>query len=59
MIIYIFCRESAYIGPNISGSSLIEETKQLKLKNKIKYYNLENDDLFGKPLSTKWEKIEK
>jgi len=27
------------------------------MNSKIIHYNLENDDLFGKPLSTKWEKI--
>jgi len=58
-IIYIFCRQSVYLGPNISVNSLIEETKQLKLKEKIKLYNLENDYLFGRPLSRKWEELEK
>ncbi|CAI6361930.1 unnamed protein product [Macrosiphum euphorbiae] len=48
---------SIYIGPNVSGRSLIEESKQSKMNKKIIHYNLENDDLFGKPLSTKWEKI--
>ncbi|XP_022174799.1 uncharacterized protein LOC111036859 [Myzus persicae] len=50
---------SVYIGPNVSGRSLIEESKQLKINDKIKLYNLENDDLFGRPLSSKWEKFKK
>ncbi|XP_060876252.1 uncharacterized protein LOC132949399 isoform X3 [Metopolophium dirhodum] len=50
---------SIYIGPNVSGRSLIEESKQSKVNNKIIHYNLENDDLFGRPLSTKWEKLKK
>ncbi|XP_022170007.1 uncharacterized protein LOC111033534 [Myzus persicae] len=50
---------SIYIGPNVSGRSLIEEFKQLKINNKIKLHNLENEDLFGRPLSSKWEKLKK
>ncbi|XP_025208243.1 uncharacterized protein LOC112603736 [Melanaphis sacchari] len=45
-----------YIGPEISGRSLMEDYKQFKTEIKLPY-NLGNDDLFGKPLSTKWEKI--
>ncbi|XP_016658697.1 uncharacterized protein LOC100167275 isoform X2 [Acyrthosiphon pisum] len=52
-------RTSIYIGPNVSGRSLIEESKQSKINNKMMHYNLENDDLFGRPLSTKWEKLKK
>ncbi|XP_025425814.1 uncharacterized protein LOC112694531 isoform X1 [Sipha flava] len=51
--------QSIYFGPNISGSSLIEESNQLKFKSQTKLYNLDNDDLFGRPMNTKWEKIEK
>lgn len=49
---------SVYFGPDISGKSLIEECKQFKTNQKIPY-NLENDDLFGRPLNTEWEEIKK
>ncbi|XP_060847831.1 uncharacterized protein LOC132927329 [Rhopalosiphum padi] len=51
-------RDLFYIGPNVSVKSLVEECKEFKANKKIPY-NLGNDDLFGKPLNTKWEKIEK
>jgi len=57
IIACIICRTSIYIGPSVSGRSLIEESIQSKINNKIIHYNLENDDLFGRPLSTKWEKL--
>lgn len=56
---FFFCRESIYLGPYVSGRNLIEKSKQLKLISKIKLYNLENDDLFGRPLNTKWIRQEK
>lgn len=59
IIACIIFRASIYIGLNVSGRSLIEESKQFKINNKIIDYNLENDDLFGRPLSTKWEKLNK
>jgi len=52
------CRAPVYFGPDISGKSLIEEYKQFKTSQKIPY-NLENDDLFGRPLNTEWEEIKK
>jgi len=58
IIVCTICRVSVYIGPNISGRSLIEEYKKFKTNQKIPY-NLGNDDLFGRPLSTKWEEIKK
>ncbi|VVC34737.1 Tudor domain,RNA recognition motif domain [Cinara cedri] len=52
--------KSYYFGPLVSGNALTEESKQYKLMNtNVKSYNLGNDDLFGKPLNTKWEKSEK
>jgi len=59
IIACIICRTSIYIGPSIFGRHLIEESKQFKINNKIIDYNLDNDDLFGRPLSTKWEKLKK
>lgn len=57
---YICYRQSIYLGTHISGSALIEESKNLKLNdNKIQSYNLENDYLFGKPLNSKWENDQK
>lgn len=51
---------SVYVGPEICRTNLIEESEQLKIiNNRTKFYNLENDDLFGRPLRTKWEKITK
>ncbi|KAF0751710.1 Uncharacterized protein FWK35_00019435 [Aphis craccivora] len=49
---------SVYIGPDICGKSLMEEYEKFKTTQKIPY-NLENDDLFGRPLGTKWEEIKK
>lgn len=60
ILLLYFYRQSAYLGTHISGSRLIEESKQLKLKDdKIKFYNLQNDDLYGKPLNSKWNSNEK
>jgi len=36
----------------------MEEYEKFKTTQKIPY-NLENDDLFGRPLGTKWEEIKK
>lgn len=54
-----FYRHPVYFGPNTSKNILLEESKQLKMNEEVKPYNLENDDLFGRPLNSKWEKIEK
>lgn len=54
-----FYRQPIYFGPNVFGNDLLQESKQLKLLNhNIELYNLKNDDLFGKPLNTKWIKID-
>lgn len=60
-ILYLYlCWQSSYFGPMVFGSDILQESKQLKLiDDQKKLYNLRNDDLFGKPLNTKWEKIEK
>lgn len=59
LILLYFYRESYYLGTPVFGISLIEESKQRKLKDdEIKFYNLRNDDLFGKPLNSKWNKNE-
>lgn len=55
---YLFYRQSIYYGPKVSGSSLIDESIQLKLKNRTMFHNLDNDDIFGKPMNIKWEKKE-
>lgn len=60
-ILYLYlCRQSSIFGPKVFGSEILQESKQLKLINDQKQlYNLRNDDLFGKPLNTKWEKMKK
>lgn len=58
VIIYILRAQPVYLGPDVSVSLLLEESKQLKRNINIPY-NLENDNLFGKPLSSTLEKFEK
>lgn len=58
-MVFFYYRQSIYLGPNVTASSLIDESIQLKLKNQAMLYNLDNDNLFGRPMNTKWEKIEK
>ncbi|XP_050542444.1 uncharacterized protein LOC126906154 isoform X2 [Daktulosphaira vitifoliae] len=46
--------QSIYFGPNIYGEDLLTIMKQEKLEEKDKLFSLENDELFGKPMSKKW-----
>ncbi|XP_050425594.1 uncharacterized protein LOC126836355 isoform X2 [Adelges cooleyi] len=51
--------QSVYFGPDVYGQTLIDKAYKEKCMNKTKLFNLENDDIFGKPLNRNWEKVEK